>query len=133
MIRACFARESFPRPLLGVGVVALVTGAAMIHYRWHRTLGYGGLGIGVLFALVGAGLVVWTRRSPGASGGSKFRPFGGRGLPSSNRAKAIIAAAIIVGATLGTFVYSEYQLTSQSSGQFGIALNVDSASEVEPP
>lgn len=116
--------------LLACGVLALAAGEAMQLLRWHHTLGYGALGLGALLTLAGAALALRGRVSAGALG-RRISRLGQTRLLRGKRTRAIIVAAIIVGATLGTFVYGEYQLiSSQSSGQFGLSLSVDKANEV---
>jgi len=112
-------------------MVALGAGGAMVLLKWHPTLGYGGLGAGVLLTL--AGVAAGGRSPAGALSQRISRPLGALRLPGGKRTRAIVVATIIVGATLGTFLYGEYQLSSQSGSQFGLSLNVDSASEVTYP
>jgi len=121
-----------PLLLVALGIAALAAGAGMIAFRWHHTLGYGALGVGVLLALGGAGIAL-LRRSPGATADSGARPLGRVRLPGGKKTRALVVAVVILGATIGTFAYGEYQLSSQSSGQFRLSLQVDSATEVAYP
>jgi hypothetical protein len=105
----------------------------MIALRLHHTLGYGALGLGVLLTLGGAGVAVLGRGTGTTLGQSKPGFLGRVRLPGGRKARAFIVAAVIIGATLGTFAYGEYQLSSQSNSQFGLTLQVDSASEVSYP
>ena len=124
-------RAILPRSLLGLGAAALAVGLAMVAVRWHHTIGYGALGVGALLALAGAGMAL--RASP-ASASDRGGPHaaGKLGL-GGKRTRAIIIAAIIVGATLGTFAYGEYKLSSQSVSQFGLSLSATSAEELTYP
>jgi len=42
-----------------LGVLAVILGAGMYAAQWHRTIGLGALGLGILLILVG----VWMARS----------------------------------------------------------------------
>jgi len=42
-----------------LGVLGVILGAGMYAAQWHKTIGLGGLGIGILLILVG----VWMARS----------------------------------------------------------------------
>ena len=42
----------------GLGVLGLIVGAGMYFADWHRTIGLGGVGLGVVLILVG----VWLSR-----------------------------------------------------------------------
>jgi len=42
-----------------LGVLGVILGAGMYAAQWHRTIGLGGLGLGILLILVG----VWMARS----------------------------------------------------------------------
>jgi len=42
-----------------LGVLAVLLGAGMYAAQWHKTIGLGGLGLGILLILVG----VWMARS----------------------------------------------------------------------
>jgi hypothetical protein len=119
-----------PFLLVAGGIVALAAGGAMVGLKWHRTLGYGGLGVGVLLTLIGLGIVLSGRIASVAASSRDSRFLRALGLIRGRRARAIIVATMIVGATLGTFLYGEYQLASQSGSQFGLSLNVDAANEV---
>jgi hypothetical protein len=105
----------------------------MLRLRWHHTLGYGGLGVGILLTLAGVALALRHPGHAGASGQRIPRSLGALKLPGGKRTRGVIVAAIIIGATMGTFVYAEYQLSSQSGGPFGLSLGVDSATEVTYP
>jgi hypothetical protein len=116
--------------LLAIGLLALAAGGAMQLLKWHHTLGYGALGLGALLTLAGAAFALWNSES-GRALGRRVSGLGQSRLLRGKRTRAMIVAAIIVGATLGTFAYGEYQLlSSQSGGQFGLSLSVDKANEV---
>ena len=42
-----------------LGVLGVILGAGMYAAQWHRTIGLGGIGLGILLILVG----VWMARS----------------------------------------------------------------------
>jgi len=42
-----------------LGVLGVIIGAAMYAAQWHRTIGLGGIGLGILLILVG----IWMARS----------------------------------------------------------------------
>jgi len=105
----------------------------MLRLRWHHTLGYGGLGIGVLLTLAGVAMALRNRGTASALGQGVLKSLGALRLPGGKRTRGVVVAAIIVGATAVTFLYAEYQLSSQSGGAFGLSLGVDSATEVTYP
>ena len=45
--------------LAGLGVIGLILGAGMYAASWHRTVGLGGLGVGVVLLIAG----IWMARS----------------------------------------------------------------------
>jgi hypothetical protein len=45
--------------LAGLGVIGLILGAGMYAADWHRTIGLGGVGLGVVLLLAG----IWMARS----------------------------------------------------------------------
>jgi protein-S-isoprenylcysteine O-methyltransferase Ste14 len=60
-----------------LGVLGIILGAAMYAIPWHRTIGLGGVGLGVILLLVG----VWMARSmkpkaapPAAEGAQPAKP-----------------------------------------------------------
>ncbi len=55
--------------LAGLGVLGLILGAAMYAYSWHKTIGLGGVGLGVVLILIG---IVMARSKPTA--GAKPKP-----------------------------------------------------------
>jgi hypothetical protein len=122
------SRPRYLAPLVAAcGAAALVGGGAMVFLRWHHTIGYGGVGIGVLLLLVGGGL---SLGGPAKGLSKQLR------LPSAlagRRTRGAVVAAVIIGATLGTFAYVDSQLYAQSGSSPGISLNVNSASEVAYP
>jgi len=45
--------------LAGLGVIGLILGAGMYAASWHRTIGLGGLAVGVVLLIAG----IWMARS----------------------------------------------------------------------
>ena len=120
--------------VLAIGVLALVAGGALVSLRIHHTIGEVSVAAGLVFSLAGAAGLLLERRTKSQTSAtavtSRLRaPLHLQG----KRARAAIVAAIIVGATVGTFLYAEYSLSSQSGSQFAIALDVTSATEVTYP
>jgi len=114
--------------LVAMGAVALAAGAALSLLKVHHTIGTGSLAIGVVLELAGVGMAIRGRTS-----GLAQRA---KGLPrwtAGQRLQSLIVALIIVGATVGSYLYVSSQLSAQSGSQLGLSLNVASANEITYP
>jgi hypothetical protein len=113
-----------------MGAIALAGGGALVLLKLHHTIAYGVLAIGVVLAVAGVGLAFSTRTSAQSQRLSRPSEFGSTRRTSSRTLQTLIAALIIGGATVGSYVYVSSQLSAQSGSKLGLSLNVDSASEV---
>lgn len=104
----------------------------MVLRQWHHTIGYGGAALGALLLLVGGALTLSARLKTGRARAVSAKARVPRVL-QGRRTQGVIAAAIIVGATLGTFAYVDAQLYSHSETSTALSLSVLSASEVAYP
>jgi protein-S-isoprenylcysteine O-methyltransferase Ste14 len=50
--------------IVGLGVLGLIVGAAMYAASWHRTIGLGGVVLGVILILAGYWLSRGTKKTP---------------------------------------------------------------------
>jgi hypothetical protein len=114
--------------LVAMGIVALAAGGDLLLLKVHHTIGIGSIVVGFGLEAIGVAMV-FKSRSSGLEQRKKSPPrwVGGP------RLQTVIAAAIIVGTTFGSYLYVSSQVSAQSGGQSGISLNVDSATEVTYP
>jgi hypothetical protein len=94
--------------IIGFGVVAVVVGATMALAQWHRTLGLGGIGLGVL--LVVGGAYVFSRT---AGIGRREAAAPQPPKPGIIR-RALIAVLVVIVVGAGTFFGAIYFAGSQS-------------------
>ena len=116
--------------LVAFGVASAVAGEAMIRLKLHHTIGYGGLAIGVVCLSAGLVGALWPEVRRALKGGLRGVPV--LGWRPGRKTQSILALAIIVGATMGTYVYVDFLAASQS-GPPNLSLQVSSATETAFP
>ena len=116
--------------VVAIGAIASAGGGALLLLKVHHTIALGILGIGVVLAVAGVGLAIKTRTSGMSQGLGRSSEFGSTRRTGSRTLQTLMAALIIGGATVGSYVYVSSQLSAQSGSKLGLSLNVDSASEV---
>jgi hypothetical protein len=116
--------------VVAIGAIASAVGGALLLLKLHHTIAMGILGIGVVLAVAGVGLAIKTRTSGTSQGLGRPNEFGSTRRTSSRTLQTIIAALIIGGATVGSYLYVSSQVSAQSGSKLGLSLNVDSATEV---
>jgi len=119
--------------VVAIGAIASAGGGALLLLKLHHTIALGILGIGVVLAAAGVGLAIKTRTSGPSQGLGRPNEFGSTRRTSSRTLQTVIAALIIGGATVGSYLYVSSQVSAQSGSKLGLSLNVDSASEVAYP
>src|SRR5438552_880773 len=101
------------------GFVVLVGGGALLLSRAHHTIATASIGVGALLAAAGVGVALWTRISSDSQRPSHAKVTGSFRRTSGPRLQTAIAALIIGGATVGSYLYVSSQLSAQSGGQVG--------------
>src|SRR5258708_2576215 len=102
-----------------IGVIALAGGGTLLFLRLHHTIALGFLAIGLVVALAGVGLAIWTRTSGVSHGPGGSSEFGSTRRTSSRTLQTLIAGLIIGGATVGSYVYVSSQLSAHSGSKLG--------------
>jgi hypothetical protein len=114
--------------VIASGSILLAGASGLLLLELHRSIAIGCLGLGIVLVVGGVAMAFRSRVS-----GLRQTAKVSRKLSGGSRLQSVIAAAIIVGATIGSFLYVSGQVSAQSANQPSIFLTVNSASEVTYP
>src|SRR5947208_15093364 len=114
-----------PIGLAAAGVLVLVGGIALFFLGSHHTIAVGSVAIGGILAVAGAALVLSSRPSGISKRLSRPRNLRSNRWTSNSRLQTAIAALIIGGATVGSYLYVSSQVSTQSGTYLGPTLSVD--------
>ena len=99
-------------PILVLGVIGLGTGGALEILHLHRTIGLGGIALGAILILAGAGGTILRRQPPEGERRKPVSPANQRGAVR----RAIVAVLVVVLIGIATFYGASYLAGTQSGG-----------------
>ena len=95
--------------VIALGIIAIVSGAALYVSHLHRTIGLGGIGIGVVLAIIGlVGGLLGRRPAKIKEIGEEMKPVAAPRAPKGSYRKALIAVLVVVLIGAGTFYGVNY-------------------------